>query len=70
MTTPTLLTQAEIDAVRRPYRSARLLPGRAYHDPAFYAFERERFFGRDWQMVARAGSNDAARNGRRTLAIS
>ena len=54
MTTPTaLLTEAEIAAVRRPYRAARLLPGRAYHDPAFYAFERERFFGRDWQVVGR-----------------
>ena len=54
MTTRTaLLTDAEIAAVRRPYRAARLLPGRAYHDPAFYAFERERFFGRDWQVVGR-----------------
>jgi len=54
MTTPTgLLTAAEIEAVRRPYRAARLLPGRAYHDDAFYAFERERFFGRDWQVVGR-----------------
>ena len=52
-TSPGLLTAAEIAAVRRPYRAARLLPGRAYHDPAFYAFERERFFGRDWQVVGR-----------------
>ena len=52
-TSPGLLTDAEIAAVRQPYRAARLLPGRAYHDPAFYAFERERFFGRDWQIVGR-----------------
>ena len=41
-TTTGLLTEAEIEAVRRPYRAARLLPGRAYQDPAFYAFARAR----------------------------
>jgi hypothetical protein len=32
MTSP--LTPDEIAAVRRPYRAASLLPGRAYHDPS------------------------------------
>ena len=31
---PGILTPDELAAVRRPYRRASLLPGRAYHDPA------------------------------------
>ena len=34
MTTRSPLTPEEIAAVRKPYRAASLLPGRAYHDPA------------------------------------
>ena len=49
-----LLTAGEIAAVRRPYRAATLLPRRAYHDPAFFEHERERWFRRDWQVVGRA----------------
>ena len=44
---------AELEAVRRPFRAATLLPARAYHDPAVWAFERERWFLRDWVAVAR-----------------
>jgi phenylpropionate dioxygenase-like ring-hydroxylating dioxygenase large terminal subunit len=47
------LTQAEIDAVRQPYRAASLLPGRAYHDPAIHDFERAQWFRRDWIVVGR-----------------
>ena len=55
MTAPSVspLTQAEIDSVRRPYRAASLLPGRAYHDEAIHAFERREWFRRDWLMVGR-----------------
>jgi len=48
------LTPHEIAAVRRPFRSATLLPGRAYHDPAIWDFEREQWFFRDWVCVGRA----------------
>ena len=48
-----VLTQAELDAVRRPYRSASLLPGRAYHDETIHAFERQQWFRRDWIAVGR-----------------
>jgi Rieske 2Fe-2S family protein len=48
------LTPDEIAAVRRPFRAASLLPGRAYHDPAVWEFEREAFFFRDWICVGRA----------------
>jgi Rieske 2Fe-2S family protein len=49
-----LLTAAEVASVRRPYRAASLLPGRAYHDERFLDFERREFFRRDWVMVGRA----------------
>src|SRR4029077_2890994 len=49
-----LLTAAEIDSVRRPFRAASLLPGRAYHDERFFEFERRAWFRRDWVMVGRA----------------
>lgn len=47
------LTQEEIDAVRKPYRAASLLPGRAYHDPAIHDFERREWFRREWMVVGR-----------------
>ena len=47
------LTDQEIAAVRRPYRAASLLPGRAYHDPAIADFERSEWFRRDWVIVGR-----------------
>lgn len=46
-------TPAELDAVRRPFRGATLLPARAYHDAEVWAFERERWFFRDWIAVGR-----------------
>ena len=48
-----LLTTDEVAAVRRPYRAASLLPGRAYHDAPFWDHEVERFFGRDWLVAGR-----------------
>ena len=45
MTSP--LTPDEIAAVRRPYRAASLLPGRAYHDASIHEFERREWFRRD-----------------------
>ena len=47
------LTPDEIAAVRKPYRAASLLPGRAYHDPAIHEFERTEWFRRDWIVVGR-----------------
>ena len=55
-TVPSPLTAEEIAAVRKPYRAASLLPGRAYHDPAIHDFEREVWFRRDWMIVGRPGS--------------
>ncbi len=52
LTTP-LLTEAELASVRREYRGARLLPKRAYHDPAYFDWERANIVRRDWVMVAR-----------------
>jgi glycine betaine catabolism A len=60
------LTPEEIAAVRKPYRAASLLPGRAYHDPAIHDFERERWFRRDWVVVGREA--DAAGPGTYFLA--
>jgi Rieske 2Fe-2S family protein len=51
---PSPLTAEEIASVRRPYRGARLLPGRAYHDPAIYEWERTNVFAVDWVIVGRA----------------
>jgi phenylpropionate dioxygenase-like ring-hydroxylating dioxygenase large terminal subunit len=48
------LTPDELASIRRPFRGARLLPGRAYHDEAFLDFERDEWFFRDWVAVARA----------------
>jgi glycine betaine catabolism A len=51
---PSPLTPEEIAAVRRPFREASLLPGRAYHDADVWAFERDEWFLRDWLCVGRA----------------
>src|SRR4051794_35553473 len=48
-----ILTAAELDSIRRPYRGARLLPRRAYHEPAILDWEREHILGRDWVIVGR-----------------
>ena len=55
-----LFTPQEIAAVRRPFRSASLLPGRAYHDPGVWEFEREAWFFTDWVCVGRAEDVAAA----------
>jgi Rieske 2Fe-2S family protein len=60
------LTPEEIAAVRRPYRAASLLPGRAYHDPTIHDFERREWFRRDWLVVGR--EEDAATAGTYFLA--
>ena len=60
------LTAEEIAAVRKPYRAASLLPGRAYHEPAIHDFEREVWFRRDWMIVGR--EEDAPERGTYFLA--
>jgi glycine betaine catabolism A len=59
LTPPSPLTDQEIAAVRRPYRAASLLPGRAYHDPAIADFERSEWFRRDWVIVGREADAEA-----------
>ena len=49
----TILTAAELASIRRPYRAARLLPRRVYHDAAIHEWERERFLRHDWVVVGR-----------------
>jgi Rieske 2Fe-2S family protein len=51
---PSLFTREEIEAVRRPFRGATLLPARAYQDQAVYDWEVEHVFFRDWIVVGRA----------------
>src|SRR3954453_11057485 len=58
---PDLLTPAELDAVRRPFKAARLLPPRVFHDPAILAFELDSWFAKDWICVGRA--EEAANRG-------
>ena len=60
-----LLTPDELASVRREYRGARLLPKRAYHDPAVFDWERANVIRRDWVMVAR--DEDVAEPGTYTL---
>jgi len=60
------LTPAEIEAVRRPFKSARLMPPRVFHDPSILAFEQEQWFGRDWVCVGR--EEEAANRGEYFLA--
>ncbi len=66
MTRTSPLTADEIATVRKPYRAASLLPGRAYHDPAIHEFERSEWFRRDWIVVGRV--EDAAAPGTYFLA--
>jgi glycine betaine catabolism A len=61
-----LLTAAELDAVRRPFKAARLLPPRVFHDPAILDFEQLNWFGTDWICVGRA--EEAANRGEYFLA--
>ena len=56
------LSADEIAAVRKPYRAASLLPGRAYHDPAIHDFERREWFRRDWVVVGREEDAGRARD--------
>ena len=49
----TILTAAELDSIRRPYRGARLLPRKAYHEPAILEWERANVLRRDWVIVGR-----------------
>ncbi len=57
-----VLTAAEVAAVRRPYRAASLLPGRAYHDPAIHDFERREWFRRDWIVIGREEDVEGTEN--------
>ncbi len=52
--TPAPLSPDDIARIRAPFRGARLLPGKAYHDDAIFDWEREEIFYRDWIAVARA----------------
>ena len=66
-TLPTsLLTAAELQAVRRPFKAARLLPPRVFHDSAIFEFEQANWFGKDWICVGRA--EEAANRGEYFLA--
>ena len=49
-----ILTAEELAAIRRDYRSATLLPKRAYQDPAIHDWERREILRRDWIPVGRA----------------
>jgi hypothetical protein len=50
----TILTAEELFAIRRDYRSATLLPKRAYQDPGIHDWERREILRRDWVPVGRA----------------
>jgi Rieske 2Fe-2S family protein len=50
---PGILTAEELASVRRPYRAASLLPGRTYHDPSIFEWERNTFLRGDWVIVGR-----------------
>jgi len=63
---PALLTTDELAAVRRPFKAARLLPPRVFHDGAIFDFEQVSWFGRDWICVGRA--EEAANRGEYFLA--
>ena len=54
----TILTAEELSRIRRDYRSATLLPKRAYHDPGIHDWERRQLLRRDWIPVGR--EEDAA----------
>ncbi len=48
-----ILTAAELDSIRRPYRGARLLPRKAYHEPAIFEWERANVLRKDWVIAGR-----------------
>ena len=50
----TILTAEELAGIRRDYRSAHLLPKRAYQDPTIHDWERRRILRGDWIPVGRA----------------
>jgi Rieske 2Fe-2S family protein len=50
---PAPFSAEEIEAVRRPFRAATLLPGRAYHDQGVFDWEVEEIFMRDWLVAGR-----------------
>ena len=60
---PSILSPAQLDAVRRPFKAARLLPPKVFHDPAIFRFELDNWFARDWICVGR--EEDAANRGDR-----
>jgi phenylpropionate dioxygenase-like ring-hydroxylating dioxygenase large terminal subunit len=61
-----LPTRDEIAAIRREYRSASLLPGRAYQDDRIHDFELREWFGRDWIAIGRVDESSQAPRGART----
>jgi choline monooxygenase len=63
---PDLVTDADLDAVRRPFKAARLLPPSVFHDPSILAFEHEHWFAKDWICIGRA--EEAANRGEYFLA--
>ncbi len=48
-----ILTAAELRSIRRPYRGARLLPRKTYHEPTIFDWERDHVLRRDWVIVGR-----------------
>ncbi len=50
---PAPISPDELARIRAPFRAASLLPARAYHDEAVWAWEREEIFLRDWIAVGR-----------------
>ena len=47
------VSAAEVAAVRQPTERARMLPPRAFHDPAVFAYEQAAWFGGGWACVGR-----------------
>jgi len=53
------LTDAEVDAVRRPLAAASLLPPRVYIDPETFRIEREKLFPSGWMPVCHVSDLEA-----------
>ena len=51
MTASAPFSPEEIESIRRPFRGASLLPGRAYHDEAVWAFERDNWHVLKWNHL-------------------
>jgi Rieske 2Fe-2S family protein len=51
---------AEVEDTRRPTLAANALPGRVYHDPEVFAFERAAWLRRDWLLSGRVEDAPAA----------